>query len=130
MTTKEFFTDFISPTSHKIKHDQEEFHEIKNYPGVVLVKATTLYQIYKHNVFCKDEKRLTMQEFFRVSGQYLYYDKYICKHGTEFYYYVIFNKSNKMFEITKDVILKRVYVNRPQLLRDLEFVVEAVTKEY
>lgn len=130
MTTQEFFQDFVSPSSHKILHNSTEFQTVKEHPNVVMVKATTFYQIYKHNVFGRDGRRLTMQEFFRVCGQYLYYDKYICDHGTEFYYYVIFNDKNEMYQLTKEVIGKRIWANRPHTLRDVQQVVEAVSKEY
>lgn len=128
MTTVEFFNEFINIVSHKVEHSVDEYRVLKGKPGVMMVKATTLYQIYKHNVFGTDE-RLTMREFFRVCGQYLYYDKYICDHGTEFYYYVVFNEDNKMYISTKDIVEKRVWSNRPEALQDLIHVVEAVTKE-
>ncbi len=129
MTTAEFLNDFIQPTSHKMLHSLDEFHKIKANPNVKMVKATTFYQIYKHNTFGSDGERLTLHEFYRISSQYFYYDKYVCDHGTEFYYYVIFNEDNKMYDLTKDIIKKRIDSNRPELLKDLLYVVEAVTKE-
>ena len=128
MKTLEFFKGFIHPSSHKVEHNSAEFKKIKETPTVVMVKATTLYQIYKHNVFDVDG-RLSIKDFYRIAGQYLYYDKYICKHGTEFYYHVVFNESNEMYQLTKDLISKRVYANRPASLNDLVYVVEAVSKE-
>lgn len=128
MTSSEFFQEFISPTSYKVNHSYDEYLSVKNRPEVVLVKATTLYQIYKHNVF-ENEGRLTMQDFFRVCGQYFYYDKYICKHGTEFYYYVSFNKENIIYQATKKIIMTRIKANSPDTLRDTISVLEAMTKE-
>jgi hypothetical protein len=122
MTTKEFFHEFIDVTSHKVEHTLEEFNKIQDS---YLVKATTLYQIYKHNVFGQDE-RLSMREFFRVCGQYLYYDKYVCEHGTEFYYYVKFNENNKFYELTKELVHKRIDANSPENLRDLQVIVKAM----
>lgn len=128
MTTTQFFNGFISPIAHKIVHSVEEYDKIRKYDNVQMVKATTLYQIYKHNVFGRDE-RLSMREFFRVSGQYLYYDKYVCVHGTEFYYYVVFDEDDKIYEATKEIVDKRIEANSPSTLDDLLHVVLAVTKE-
>jgi hypothetical protein len=82
MKTLEFFQSFINPRSHKVLHNITELDSFRQ--DAILVKATTLYQIYKHNVF-ESSGRLPMREFFQIAGQYLYYDKYVCKHGTEFY---------------------------------------------
>jgi hypothetical protein len=129
MTTHEFINNYIKPTSQKVEHSYDEYNLIKETPGVLLVKATTLYQIYKHNVFGDVDDRLSMKDFFRVASQYFYYDKYVCTHGTEFYYYVIFNEEDRMYILTKDIVEKRVQANRPELLSDLIHKVEAMTKE-
>lgn len=128
MTSLEFFNDYISTSCHKVKHDYYELSNIKKLDGLFLVKATTLYQIYKHNTFGADGKRLSMKEFFRVAGQYLYYDKYVCAHGTEYYYYVIFNPDNYMYQLTKEVVIPRIEVNGPESLSDLQHIVPAMTK--
>ena len=128
MTTLEFFNNFISPACHKRAHNVDEYKVVKSRPNAVLVKATTLYQIYQHNVFGADGHRLTVKEFFRVAGQYLYYDKYICVHGTEFYYHVEFNPDNMFYTLTKDIVDDRVRLNGPSTLTDLDYVVEAVTR--
>jgi hypothetical protein len=129
MTTHEFMQNFISPSSYKIEHDLAEYNQIKANPRVRMVKATTFYQIYKHNVFGGGEDRLSMKDFFRVASQYFYYDKYVCEHGTEFYYYIVFNEEDRMYILTKDIVEKRIQANRPELLKDLLYKVEAVTKE-
>ena len=128
MTTQTFLQEFVNPVSHKVEHNSTEFERIKKLSNVTMIKATTFYQIYKHNVYPTDD-RLTMKEFFNACGQYFYYDKYICKHGTEFYYYVAFNPSNIMYQATRAIINKRVWAHRPATLKDLEFIMEAVTKQ-
>lgn len=122
MNNHEFFNDFISQVSHKINHDHIEHQLLTGRADVVLVKATTLYQIYKHNVFDIDG-RLPLKEFYRVCGQYLYYDKYVCRHGTEFYYYIVFNENNNIFKATKDLVLRRIELNSPSTLDDLEYII-------
>jgi len=129
MNTADFLQDFINPVSHKVMHTPQEFNKIKKLSNVVMIKATTFYQIYKHNVYPTSGDRLTMKEFFHACGQYFYYDKYICTHGTEFYYYVAFNNDNKMYQATAPIVAKRIWANRPDTLKDLIRVIEAVTKQ-
>lgn len=129
MTTLEFFNGFIDPACHKISHDLTEYGNIKMRADVKLIKATTFYQIYKHNVFGSDGHRLTMKEFFHICGQYLYYDKYICEHGTEFYYLVVFNKGNETYTLTADLIDQRIEANAPATLTDLVRVFEAISRK-
>lgn len=129
MDTTQFLQDFINPVSHKVEHSPTEFERIKKLTDVRMIKATTFYQIYKHNVYPTSGKRLGMKDFFHACGQYFYYDKYVCTHGTEFYYYVAFNDENIMYKATAPIINKRIWANRPASLKDLEFIVEAVTKQ-
>lgn len=126
--TSLFFSEFIDHRSYKLQHTLEELEVLKQVPGVVLVKATTLYQIYKHNVF-ESEARLDMREFFRIAGQYFYYDKYVCEHGTEFYYYIVFNEEDVRYALTKPIVDARVKANEPDTLDDLLYIIPAVTKE-
>jgi hypothetical protein len=128
MTTYEFFNGFVDPICHKVEHDTPEMQSVRIHPGLLMIKATTFYQIYKHNVFGTDD-RLSLQDFFRVAGQYLYYDKYVCKHGTEFYYLVVLNPQNRMVALTKNLIESRVRANRPETLSDLVHVLTATVKE-
>lgn len=129
MNTLEFFNEFVHPSCHKYEHTMPEFQKIKALPNVMRIKATTFYQIYKHNVFGADGERLSMRAFFHVCGQYVYYDKYICEHGTEFYYYIVFNEAHQIYTLTKSVLLRRVEASAPHTLKDLQYVVEAVSKE-
>jgi len=129
MTTLEFLNGYVSPVCHKVIHNLTEYASIKGRHDVKLIKATTFYQIYKHNVFGGDGHRLDMKGFFHLCAQYLYYDKYICEHGTEFYYLVVFNPDNEMYQLTADLINQRIEANGPHTLTDLITVYEAVTKE-
>lgn len=129
MTTLEFFTGYVNPICHKISHNLTEYTAIKRRDDVKLIKATTFYQIYKHNVFGADGHRLDMKDFFRLCAQYLYYDKYICEHGTEFYYLVVFNPDDEMYQLTAELIDQRIEANSPSTLTDLISIYEAVTKE-
>ena len=125
MTTTEFLHQFVNPACHKIHNSQEEYQDIKQRS--VVIKATTFYQIYKHNVFGKVDARLEMRDFFHVCGQYFYYDKYICDHGTEFYYHIIFNDDNDMYKLTQKLIEKKVKANAPTTLKDVRYMYEAIS---
>lgn len=125
MTTLEFFNGLVSPVCHKIAHNRAEYNILRQQQPL-LIKATTFYQIYKHYVFGADGQRLTLQEFYRICAQYLYYDKYVCTHGTEFYYYVVFNPERLEYQLTKDLMAKRIAANDPSTLTDLEYIMEAV----
>lgn len=125
MTTQEFFTAFLDHRCHKVAHSHREYDKVQGLDGIQLVKATTLFRIYKHNVYPTDG-RLSMKQFFLVAGQYLYYDKYICEHGTEFYYYVRFNSDNPMYAATAPVVQKRIERNSPEYLKDLIKVQKAM----
>ena len=118
MTTHSFFNEMISLRAHKLDHSLEEYGRI--LPHATLVKATTLYQLYKHNVYTTDG-RLSLKEFFRVAGQYLYYDKYVCDHGTEYYYLVIWNKEHPIYQATEDLIVRRTEANAPETLTDFRY---------
>lgn len=127
MTTKDFFLQFIDTSIHKTEQTLEEYHRFRDDSDILMVKATTMYQIYKGQVFEADG-RLSMREFYKACANYFYYDKYVCTHGIEFYYYVKFNEQHQMYQIVKPVVLKRVAANSPDRLRDLEYIIEAVTK--
>lgn len=116
MLSHDFFNTFIDPRSHKVLHNLEERHKIEALDGIQLVKAFTLYQIYRHNVF-ENEGRLSMQEFYRVCGQYFYYDKVNVPSGTIYYYHVLFNEDNDIYQATRDLIERRVIASSPNTLK-------------
>jgi len=128
MNTTDFLNNFIHSSCHKVQHSVEEYDKIKQLEGVKMVKATALYNIYKHNVFTNVDRRLSMKQFFHICGQYLYYDKYVCHHGTEFYYYVVFNDNNEIYKIAEPILLKQINANAPETLTDLKRVIKAVTR--
>lgn len=120
MTTTEFLNEFVSKQSHKSERTVSEYKRIQGQG--LMIKATTFYQIYKELV----REHLDLRDFYRVCGQYFYYDKYICEHGTEYYYHVIFNKDNKIYELVSPMIIRQVRANAPETLWDVVKVVTAV----
>lgn len=125
--TFEFFNHYLDKSTHKLLQNLEEYNRVKDTPGVLMIKATTFYQIYKHLVFT-NEGRLGLQDFYKMSALYLYYDKYVCDHGTEFFYYIKLNVNHPLYTIMHRLVQEKIKRNGPEHLDDLRHIVEAVTK--
>lgn len=72
----------IDPACLKRYFTKSEYKRIKKQ--AIRVNSTDLYKEFGHD--------MTYEEFYTLLKKHLYYDKYICDHGTEFYYYLIFNE--------------------------------------
>jgi hypothetical protein len=118
----EFFDNFISHAVHKTSPSREEYGTVQNS---ILVKATTLYDFYKRYAHVCGETPVPIRTFYQVARTYLYYDKYVCDHGTEFYYYVVFSDTNHVYNMLKTSITKRVAVEHPSRLQDLQTIIKA-----
>lgn len=68
----------IDPSCRKRYFNKSEYKRIKK--DSLRVNATDLYAAYGNE--------MTYQEFYTMLKPMLYYDKYVCDHGVEFYYYV------------------------------------------
>lgn len=84
----------IDPTCLKRSFTKSEYERIKN--DSIRVNSTDLYKEYGHGI--------TYQEFYTMLKQHLYYDKWVCEHGTEFYYYVKFKKPRREHIMDTDVL--------------------------
>lgn len=78
------FLKMFDPSCWKLRYTQEELQNIK--ASCVVYNSTTLYTIYRVYV----EKPMPYKDFYPILKKYFYYDKYICRHGIEFLYYVKF----------------------------------------
>lgn len=83
----------IDPTCLKRYFTRSEYKRIKK--KAIRVNSTDLYEEFGGG--------MSYVEFYTTLKQYLYYDKYICEHGTEFYYYVIFNEPRKEYIRHNDI---------------------------
>lgn len=72
----------IDPACLKRYFNKSEYKRIKKRS--IRVNSTDLYKEFGHG--------MTYEEFYTLLKRNLYYDKYICEHGIEFYYYIIFNE--------------------------------------
>lgn len=87
----------IKPTCIKRTFRRDEYERIKSTSQ--LVNATTLYRWYVQMGGTDTYKQ------FRMSVKdVLYYDKYVCEHGIEFYYHVHLQDIVYTEEMPDDVI--------------------------
>lgn len=71
----------IDPTCLKRYFNKSEYKRIKR--SAIRVNSTELYKEFGGG--------MTYKEFYTMLKEHLYYDKLVCEHGTEFYYYIKFN---------------------------------------
>lgn len=84
----------IDPACLKQSYTVDEYERVKDIS--IRINSTDLYKEYGGN--------LSYREFYAMLKQHLYYDKLICEHGIEFYYYVKFKKPRIEYIHDKDVL--------------------------
>ena len=72
----------IDRTCLKRYFNKSEYKRIKK--TAIRVNATELYEELGEGMSYKD--------FYTMLKEHLYYDKYVCDHGIEFYYYIKFKE--------------------------------------
>lgn len=83
----------IDPTCLKRYYNKSEYKRIKK--TAIRVNSTDLYDEFGGG--------MSYKEFYNMLKQHLYYDKYVCDHGIEFYYYIKFNVPREEHIHHKDV---------------------------
>ena len=86
----------IDPACLKHSFTADEYERIKS--DSIRVNSTDLYKQYGRG--------MTYPQFYAKLKRYFYYDKWVCKHGTEFYYYVKFKKPRREYIMDTDVLYK------------------------
>ena len=71
----------IDPSCYKRYFTKSEYKRIKK--NAIRVNSTDLYDMYGGD--------MSYQEFYTMLKNHFYYDKYVCEHGIEFYYYIKFS---------------------------------------
>jgi len=105
----------ISPASFKEQLTEAAMHAFAKQPDVVLVHSPVLYRFYV--LFSGDKVHIEDRPvFFRKVGAYLYYERFTCQHGDEFYYYVKFNKNSPFYQEHKALISILIEANEPKRL--------------
>lgn len=100
MSLNNFFS-MIDPRVLKEEYTHDEYVRVRKM--CYRVNATTLYKLYKE--FTQEAVPYTV--FYGMLKKHLYYDKYICYHGTEFIYYVRFKPDSNIYvnsETPRDVL--------------------------
>ena len=83
---------FLDTTCFKKRVCLTEYTRIKN--TCIPLSTPSLYNLYLCS--CGSSPYVSIQEFYTIAKQYLYYDKHICKHGVEFIYYVDFDSTFRL----------------------------------
>lgn len=76
------FMSIIDPACLKVAFTEDEYNKVIS--ASVPVNSTVLYAYY--SAITKDP--MVYRDFYKWLKSNLYYDKYVCRHGTEFVYYV------------------------------------------
>ena len=91
--------------------------EFASKPGVLLVHSPILFRMYTlySEIHGELEDRPT---FYRKVGAYLYYERFTCAHGDEFYYYIKFNNTSQFYLEHKDLLEMLILAGDPSTLTD------------
>lgn len=125
ISVSDFFNHFLSSSAHKTAPAVEEYKKVQDLHDVVQVKITTLYDLYKRYANLHNVTPVPIKAFYQLARIYMYYDKYVCDHGTEFYYYVVFNQDNHIYRAMAAAVSKRIAVEHPDTIGDLQYAIKA-----
>lgn len=115
MFTK-FLSDLVDRESFRRNLSEEAKNEFAEKEDVYFVHSPVMYRLY--TMYASTEKIKERRRFFRLMGAYLYYDKFPCRHGDEFYYYVKFNKDSAFYQEHKALIDILILSADPENLED------------
>jgi len=114
---KEFMTDLIHNDSVKRVISEDAMIKFAKEEDVLFVQSPILYRLYV--LYAVDHPSIEDRPlFYRKVGMYLYYERFTCNHGEEFYYYIKFNKSSKFYQEHKFLIETLILANDPSTLTD------------
>ena len=109
--------ELISKESVKTITTEDAMNEFAQEDDVVLVHSNILYRFY--TIYNND--RYVIEDrprFFRKVGMYLYYERFVCEHGDEYYYYIKFNEDSYFYREHKDLIRLLITATNPSTLTD------------
>ena len=114
---QQFMTDLIHKDSFKRILSEDAMNNFAKEEGVLFVHSPILYRLY--TLFAGDVPHVEDRPmFYRKAGMYLYYERFTCNHGEEFYYYIKFNKDSKFYQEHKFLIETLIVANDPSTLTD------------
>lgn len=117
---KRFIDELVDKQSIKLVMSQEAKEIFANQPKVALVHSLVFYRLYVLYAKGVDvgADLVTRSTFFRLVGAYLYYDKFPCQHGEEYYYYIQFNEDAPFYQEHRSLIEQLILSNDPSTLHD------------
>lgn len=117
---KRFIDELVDNKSIKLVMSQEAKEQFANHSKVTLVHSLVFYRLYV--LYAKgvdtDVDLESRSTFFRLVGTYLYYDKFPCTHGEEYYYYIKFNENSAFYQEHQHLIEQLILFNDPSTLQD------------
>jgi hypothetical protein len=114
---KQFMTDLISTDSFKKVLSEQAMADFAKRPGVFLVHSPILYRLY--TLYTEGTEDIEERPvFYRKAGAYLYYERFTCNHGEEFYYYVRFNTESLFYQEHRHLIEILILGSDPSTITD------------
>lgn len=111
----EFLREIIHPDSFKTKLTVQAKDELAAQDRVYFIHSPVFYSMY---ALYAGSKAIDRIEFYKYMGFYLYYEKFFCTHGNEFYYYVKFNERSEFYKMNQQMIDMLVLGADPTTLTD------------
>jgi hypothetical protein len=113
----QFITEVIKPESFKTTLTEYAMRQFASEEGVLLVHSPVLYRLY--TLFAENHDEIEDRPtFYRKAGAYLYYERFNCKHGDEFYYYIKFNEDSLFYIEHKYLLEMLILAADPSVLTD------------
>lgn len=113
----QFIEDLIDKDSFKVLISEEAMNKLAQEKDVYCVHSSILYRLYVLYIddITKPEER---PAFYRKAGVYLYYERFSCVHGDEFYYYIKFNVNSTFYQEHQTLLKNMIIANDPSILVD------------
>lgn len=113
----QFINHLVEKASIKTKLGEQYMLAFAQGPDVYFVKSDLMYRLY--TMYMGDDKKVTSRKrFYQLCGYYLYYERFVCRHGDEYYYYVKFNTESDFYKSHAWLIKKLILANDPSSLTD------------
>ena len=114
---QQFMTDLVHKDSFKRILSEDAMNNFAKEEGVLFVHSPILYRLYA--LYAADQPPIEERPvFYRKAGMYLYYERFTCNHGEEFYYYIRFNEESKFYQEHKFLIESLIVASDPSTLTD------------
>lgn len=114
-----FMKDLVDPSSFKVKLSERSMIELSQQPNVLLIRSDVMYRIYLLYAETQGYDKISKRtDFYRKCGLWLYYEKFICRHGDEYYYYVKLNDKHPFYQEHSLIINGQILATDPKHIND------------